>query len=156
MMAGCKATLPQMSETYILDTCIFNRLADEKIHLSDISTDGTFVATHIQLDELRATPMGFQNRRDQLIAAFNGVRPHLVPTQSFCFDVSRFDSAKWSDGQLFNSLKARLDTKKKKANNTQDALIAEVAIVQKITLVTSDNDLAEAAREHGAKVVWIE
>src|SRR5262249_49194950 len=52
-------------------------------------------------------------------------------------------------------LKARLDAKKKKTNNTQDALIAEVAIVQKLTLVTSDNDLADTARELRAKVLFI-
>ena len=62
---------------------------------------------------------------------------------------------KWSDGRLFRSLKTRLDAEKEKPNNTQDALIAEVAIVQKFTLVTSDRNLAEAAREHGAKVLCI-
>jgi predicted nucleic acid-binding protein len=145
-----------MPETYILDTTVFNRLADERIHLSDISTEGVFVATHVQLDELRATPLRCNGRRDELIAAFDGVGPLLVPTESFCFDVSRFDSAKWSDGQLFKSLKARLDAGKKKASNTQDALIAEVAIVQRLTLVTADTDLADAAREHGAKVLCID
>ena len=69
--------------------------------------------------------------------------------------MSGFGISKWSDGQLFKSLKARLDAKKKKANNTVDALIAEVAIVQKFTLVTADIDLAETAREHGAKVLNI-
>jgi predicted nucleic acid-binding protein len=140
-------------ETYILDTCVFNRLSEEKIRLSDISTEGTFFATHVQLDELQATPI--PHKRDQLIAAFKEVAPQLLPTQSFCFDVSRFDDAKWSDGQLFKSPKARLDAKKKKANNTQDALIAEVAIVRRLTLVTADNNLAEAAKEHGAKVLCI-
>ena len=78
-----------------------------------------------------------------------------MPTETFCFDVSHFDIDNWGDGQLFNSLKACLDAKKKKTNNTQDALVAEVAIVQELTLVTADADLAGVARQHGAKVRYI-
>jgi predicted nucleic acid-binding protein len=144
-----------MSETYILDTCVFNRLADDKIRLPDISTDGLFVATHVQLEELKATPMKYKDRREQLIAVFEEVGPHLLPAETFCFDISHFGD-KWSNGRLFKSLKARLDEGKQKANNTQDALIAEVAIVQKLTLVTADTDLADTAREHGGKVLCID
>ncbi len=143
-----------MPETYILDTCVFNRLSDGKIVLSDICVDGVFVATHVQLDELQATSM--QQKREQLVAAFKEVGPELVPTETFCFDISHLDIDKIGDGRLFGSLKARLDASKKKANNTQDALIAEVAIVRKFTLVTSDGRLADAAREHGAKVLCID
>ena len=81
-------------QTYILDTCVFNRLLDEKIRLDDISPDGPFAATHVQFDELKATPTRHGKRRDELIAAFNEVAPLLGPTESFCFDVSHFDSAK--------------------------------------------------------------
>ena len=63
--------------------------------------------------------------------------------------------AKWSDGQLFNKIKVSLDSRKQKQNNTQDALIAEVAIVQGFTLVTSDTDLARIASEYGANVLWL-
>jgi hypothetical protein len=96
-----------------------------------------------------------EGRRNELIAAFKEVGPHLLPTETFCFDVSHLDTDKLGDGRLFNSLKDRVDAKKKKTNNTQDALIAEVAIVQRLTLLTSDSDLADAAREHGAKVLCI-
>lgn len=142
-----------MPETFIFDTCVFNRLADDKIRLPDIATDGRFFATNVQRDELSATR--HDARRDKLIAAFEEVRPDLLPTETFCLDISRLDFDKMGDGRLFGSLKARLDAKKKKANNTKDALIAEVAIVQKLTLVTADTDLADAAREHGAKVLCI-
>jgi predicted nucleic acid-binding protein len=144
-----------MPVTYILDTCVFNRLLDERIRLDEISPDGPFAATHVQLDELQATRMRHVNRRDELIAAFNEVGPGLLPTESFCFDVSHLDIDKWGSGQLFSKLKTCLDAKRKKPNNTHDALIAEVAIVQKFTLVTSDRSLAEAAEEYGAKVLRI-
>lgn len=150
----------KMPKSYIFDTNVFNRLADGKIQLSDIS-DGILFATHVQLDELRATE---GVRREQLLATFKQVGPTLIPTETFCWDVSGFDNARWSDGQLFNSLKACLNAKEKKSgrkanrkkvNSAQDALIAEVAIVQNLTLVTADIDLADAAREHGASVQLI-
>jgi predicted nucleic acid-binding protein len=139
-----------MADGCILDTCIFNRLADGKIELCDISADAIFYATHVQRCELLATTL--ECRREELIATFNAVDPSILPTESFCFDVSHFDSARWSDGELFNHLKACLDDKKQKESNTQDALIAEVAIVQELTLITSDQNLAEIAKMHGANV----
>ena len=92
-----------MFETYIFDTCVFNRLADDKIRLSDIATDGTFFATHVQRDELLATR--HDARRDELIATFREVGPHILPTETFCFDISHLDIDKMGDGQLFSSLK---------------------------------------------------
>jgi predicted nucleic acid-binding protein len=143
-----------MPEPCILDTNVFNRIVEESVRLDGIPGCAEFYATHVQLDELRATPQD-NPKREKLLAAFQQVGPHLLPTESFCWDVSRFDNAKWSDGQLFKSLKASLDAKKKRTSNTQDALIAEVAIVQGLTLVTADKNLAETAREHGAKVQQI-
>jgi hypothetical protein len=141
-----------MLRGYIFDTCVFNRLADGKIGLTEISANGKFYATHVQLDELRATKQHV--RREELVAVFKEVGPNLLPTETFVWGVSGFGS-KWSDGQLFNNLKACLDAKEKKANNAQDAVIAEVAIRQSLILVTADRYLAEAARQHGANVQLI-
>lgn len=64
---------------------------------------------------------------------------------------------RWATGQQAEGLprcereKEAEKDNEEKTNNSQDALIAEVAIVQKLTLVTADNDLAEAAREHGRR-----
>lgn len=43
---------------------------------------------------------------------------------------------------------------KSKANNARDILIAEVAIANEYTLLTSDRDLATVAEKHGGKVVY--
>jgi len=142
-----------MTESYILDTCVFNRLADGEIKLSDISAGGLLFATQLQRDELLATSL--ESRREELVAAFHAVNPRILATETFCCDVSHFDIDKWGNGELFDKLKACLDAKQKKPNNTQDALIAEVAIVQNLTLVTADRNLAETARRHGAKVLCI-
>jgi hypothetical protein len=57
------------------------------------------------------------------------------------------------DGQLLRSLKARLDAEEEKANSVQDALIAEVAIVQKFTLVTSDSNRRRSEEALGEGVM---
>jgi predicted nucleic acid-binding protein len=41
-----------------------------------------------------------------------------------------------------------------KSNNTEDALIAEVAIEHGRVLLTADRDLAEVAKTHGCKVYY--
>jgi predicted nucleic acid-binding protein len=136
---------------YILDTCTFNDLLDGKFHLANISSDGRFLATHIQRDELMATLD--EARRNRLASKFEEVNPVFVPTETFCCDVSRLDGwAKWGAGYLFGELRTFLDARKKRRNNTQDALIAEVAIANGFTLVTSDADLADAATKYGARV----
>jgi predicted nucleic acid-binding protein len=142
-----------MPESFILDTNVFNRLADGKIQLADISRDGKWFATMVQLDELSASKK--DERRRQLVAEFYAVDPDVLATETFCFDISRMDIDKWGDGKLHGRLKACLDAKDEKRSNTRDALIAEVAIVRKFTLVTADRDLADTAEEHGAKVLRI-
>lgn len=61
--------------------------------------------------------------------------------------------SKLGGGGLYSRLKADLDSLNKgKANNTQDALIAEVAIANGYTLLTADYQLAAVAKKHGCTV----
>ena len=81
----------------------------------------------------------------------------MVYTESFAWDVSRWDQGKWSDGVLFEKLKNELDSlNKSKANNVQDVLIAEVAIVNEFTLVTADRHLATVVQSLGGQVAYFE
>lgn len=138
--------------SYVFDTNIFNKLVDGTINVNDLPSDGPFIATHIQIDEINNTKDS--ERRARLFLMFAEVRPAIVPTESFVFDVSRWDHGKWSDGVLFEKLKQDLDAlNKSKSNNIQDVLIAEVAIVNRFTLLTSDRDLAQVVETHGGKVV---
>jgi predicted nucleic acid-binding protein len=56
------------------------------------------------------------------------------------------------NGEVFLAVKTALDGREKKRNNTQDALIAEVAIVNGFTLLTSDRNLADVALGLGANI----
>ena len=137
---------------YVVDTNIFNKLVDGIINVNDLPADSPFVATHIQIDEINNTKDS--ERRVRLFLMFAEVRPEIVPTESFVWDVSRWDHGKWSDGVLFDKLKRDLDSlNKSKSNNTQDVLIAEVVIVNGFILLTSDRHLAQIVEKHGGKVV---
>lgn len=136
---------------YVVDTCIINRLVDGLLSTSDLPGDGEFLATHVQVDELNKTSNS--ERRAQLFLKFTTTIDAMVPTESVVLGVSRLGHSKVSDGTRYDILKADLDSMNHgKANNAQDALIAEVAIANGYVLLTADCDLAKAAERHGCKV----
>ena len=54
-----------------------------------------------------------------------------------------------SRGDLYNAIKSDLDSKNKsKANNSKDALIAEVAAREGYMLLTADHDLFQVIQKH--------
>jgi len=125
---------------YMFDTNIYNHILDGDIVISKFENRAQFVATHIQIDELKNT----QNieRRKKLQKVFQEVTTNELNTDTFILDTSRLDHANLGDGELHNLIKAELDKKNKgKANNHKDALIAETAINNSITFVTHDSDL---------------
>lgn len=140
---------------YVVDTCVFNWLTDSLIGRDTLPSDGGFAITHIQVDEINKT--SDEERRARLLLTQTSLRCKLLPTETFVFDLSRQDHAKWGDGQLFTSMKAELDKLNGgKNNNNRDALIAEAAIANRCTLLTSDRDLSSATRKHGGKVIFYE
>jgi predicted nucleic acid-binding protein len=141
---------------YMLDTNIFNQVLDGDLLIEKLPSDGTFVATHVQKDELAATPD--VNRRSRLLSQFEAVSPNRAITSSFCFDISRFDQAASGDGIVFNILKDALDTLNDgKRNNAQDALIGETCIANGFTLVTCDKDFSETVKQQdGGSVIYFD
>jgi rRNA-processing protein FCF1 len=138
---------------YVVDTSVFNWLADSRIEASALPSDGGFAITHIQVDEINKTKD--EERRARLSLVQASLHCKLLPTQTLVLDVSRLDHAKLSDGKLFTLLKSELDALNgNKHNNARDALIAEVAIANRYTLLTADEDLKSATEKHGGKVVF--
>ena len=112
---------------YVVDTNIFNKLLDGDLLPINLPSDGEFIATHIQIDELNNTKN--IERRAQLFLVFATIAPRLVPTESFALGISRLNQAKLSKkDNLAKVIKNDLDgLNGGKSNNIQDALIAEVA-----------------------------
>lgn len=139
---------------YVLDTNVFNRLLDGLFGLDKLPEGAKFVATHLQIDEIKNTKN--LSRRDSLLDVFAAVGPEMVPTESFVWEVSAWDQCKWSDEKNYaqlDAIKADLDAlNDNKDNNWQDALIAEVALINEFTLITDDRHLSQVARKHGIAV----
>jgi len=139
---------------YVLDTNIFNRLADGAISRSNLPNDSEFIATHIQLDEINNTKDA--ERRARLLLVFVKMAPLIVPTETGVLGLSRLGEFKLGEGQLYAGIKAKLDPMNaNRTNNAQDALIAEVAINNGYGLITADKDLASVAGDNGAQVLFI-
>jgi hypothetical protein len=138
---------------YVVDTSVFNWLANSSIETSELPLDGGFAITHIQMDEINKTKD--EERRARLLLVQASLHCKLLPTQTLVLDVSRIGHAKMGDGRLFNLLRSELDgLNGKKKNNARDALIAEVAIANTYTLLTADEDLKIATEKHGGKVLF--
>ena len=137
---------------YMFDTNIFNRILDGAIEISGFRGRAHFYATHIQLDELKATSN--VQRREELLAVFEEVvGNNKIPTESFSLDVSWLDEAKLGDKEndLCSQIKTELDKlNNNKTNNIQDSLITETAMKNGLTLVTHDSHLFFVATKFGA------
>ena len=132
---------------YVVDTNIINKLVDGFINSAELPTDGEFVASHVQMDELRQTKN--EERREILLLKFDELVDEIVPTESFVLGISKLGQGKLSRGDLYNAIKSDLDSKNKsKANNSKDALIAEVAAREGYMLLTADHDLFQVIQKH--------
>jgi hypothetical protein len=114
---------------YVVDTNIINWLVNGKLSLDDLPGDGEYVATHVQVDELKETKDA--ELREKLLCKFNEIISETILAETFCFNVkgAGLNQAKWSDdgGILYKRIKTDLDNKKPRKNNWEDAVIAEVA-----------------------------
>ena len=142
---------------YLFDTNVFDKL----IQVNDISVESLaqrgfiLYATHIQLDEINDIPTHNEekaNKRKQIRDAYRRLFLE-VPTESFVWDVSRWGMSKWSDDDLYEKIRSDLDKLEKKANNIEDALIAETAIKRGFNLVTEDKALTQVTQEHGGQTI---
>ena len=135
-----------------VDTCVLNKLVDGLIGPEELPGDGSFVASHVQIDEINKTKN--EERRARLFLKFATVIEDLVPTESAVIGVSRIGHAKIGDANLYERLKEGLDKLNQgKKSNIIDALIAEVAIKNDFVLLTADYHLQEVAQKHGCSVI---
>src|SRR4029077_9614703 len=138
---------------YLVDTSVFNWLADGWIQSENLPPDGCFAITHIQIDEINR--VRDEDRRARLLLVQASLRCELLPTRTLVLDVSRLDYACVGDGKLYTSLKTELDILNGgKTNNSRDALIAEAAIANGHVLLTADDDLKSVTKAHGGAVIF--
>ncbi len=137
---------------YIFDTNIFNHILDGNVDSSALETVEPCYSTHIQNDELQATRD--PHRRSRLLAMFTMIPQDHIPTESFILGHSRLDMARLGEGNLYSDIKGKLDEQNGgRSSNIKDALIAETAIMNGLTLVTDDSDLYTVVTEYQSPCV---
>ena len=138
---------------YVVDTSLVNKLVDGFVHADELPKDGWFVASQVQIDELNRTKNA--KRRSELLQRFSELVDELLPTESSVFEISRFDLGKFGDGVAFGAIKLELDSLNGgKKNNSEDALIAEVAMKNGYVLLTADYDLYHVAYTDGIGTMY--
>lgn len=133
----------------MFDTNIFNQMLDDEIDCKMFSDIRCFV-THIQQDEILATKDS--DRKTDLEGIFLSIDKQTIPTETTLIGLSRLGQSKLGDGDLYENLLYQLNVKKRKPNNAEDALIAETAIKNNLTLVTNDENLSLTTIEFGGDV----
>ncbi len=135
---------------YMIDTSVFNHLVKRDVDIKSL-IHGEFYFTYLQLDELNRTPdLELKNR---LLTFFKVLNPKEVPLETFVIGIAKLNSAKLGDGKLQNKILQSMNKTKKHRNNQIDALIAETAFVNKMTLITDDNNLYVACLKNNIKAI---
>lgn len=133
----------------ILDSNVFDDLIGGKLNLSVIEDRSLKIyVTHIQIDEINEC--SDKEKRAGLFNFMIEIRPEKIPTESFIIGTSRIGSAKIGDGNLIDDF--RMDNYKK----TNDALIGETAIKNKLTLITNDKKFKAKVIELGGKALTVD
>jgi predicted nucleic acid-binding protein len=154
--------LEKMMTGYMLDTNVFNDVVAGRIGVDFIARYTVF-ATHVQRDELEHTQN--DDKRANLLSVFHAIDPGMKPTSTAVWDDSVLDNCQFSaeDG-VYEKMLVRLEeldrASRKKSrelmNTSRDVRIAETAIKNDLTVVTTDMNLAKVTREFGGSVLSLE
>jgi predicted nucleic acid-binding protein len=149
-----KRNFPRTMIGYMLDTNVFSRLKDGKIHLDQLPFEGPFFVTHVQRDELNADSC--ETSKAGSWSMFETIDPDAMLTESMVLGISRLGLCKLSDDDLYSRLLAALESRSKRRSNPADAVIAETAIKTGLTLLTCDKALHDSVRDLGGSTEFIE
>ena len=118
----------------IFDSNVFDDLVSGTLDISQFNNPRIEIyITHIQVDEINACTNS--EKRAKLFNIMTEIRPKKLATESFVVGHSRIGSAKIGDGNLIEKLR------NENLNRTNDALIGETAIKNKLILITNDRKL---------------
>ena len=138
----------------MFDTMIFNRILDGNIPIADVKAAATVYVTHIQRGEILNTKS--DRRRQQLLETFTATKVHSLPTRSGVVGIMVVGESVVGTAGLYEPILRALDQMNNAhRNNRKDALIAEAAIIEKLALVTEEENLRMAAEQFGAHCILL-
>ena len=109
-----------------------------------------FYVTHIQVDEIN--DCSDNEKRKKLNLFLTTTSPEVLPTESTIVGVSRVGFSKLGDGEKYNNLKKG----SKRIRKSNDALIGETAIKNKLVLLSNDKQLRNRIRSEGGNAISID
>lgn len=143
---------------YLLDTNVVDCLAgdfDGASRIAGAVDRGRIevLVTHVQIDELAAIPD--QERRSTRFISLVRVRPRLVETSLFVFDLSRLDLARLSDEREAEAFNRHLGGGTARTRHAGDATLAGTAATLGAAFVTENTqDRARTLRGHpGLRII---
>lgn len=133
----------------IFDTNVYDEIVEGVLQVDFLTEKKVkLFTTHIQIDELSNTPDA--DKRAQLFISLIELRARLLPTESFVIGYSRIELAKITDG---DALIDRLE--RGSSRRTNDAIIGEVAIKHKLTLITNDERFKSVVKANGGEAMTV-
>jgi predicted nucleic acid-binding protein len=135
-------------QPFVIDSNIFDKIADERGAASLVGrlvgrNAIELLVTHVQIDEIVATPDAA--RRKHLLSS----APYReVPTHGALYDASKYHKARYTSKPVERDIAAI-----QRRNKAKDALIGTTAKWDGATLVTEDDDFAQDATAQGVAVL---
>lgn len=132
----------------LFDSNIFDEIIAGNLKINEIvkfKENAEFYITHLQVDEIN--DCSNIEKRAKLFLFMAKLAPIVISTSSFIPDKSRLGEARLGDGIIFKELKNG------NGKHTDDALIGETAIKEKLTLVTNDRTLRNKVNSKGGNAI---
>lgn len=138
---------------FMLDTSTINWILDQKVSAGDWTLRRPVFVTDVQLLELMQTPL--PERRESLMGVLSILRPSVIrpdalAPMAYDFGLGLEEETYRSLGRQAPLMAAALGGRFER--NFRDALIAEAALANALTLVTAYAKLARMARSFGIGV----
>ena len=125
----------------MLDTNIFDLLLDNNVNIQGLQKIGEYYTTNVQFSEL--SNISYQKRRSELLNLYNSLDQIKILLRTGIW----LDKLRWDDDQIWiDDIQPEAQSLLGKASVKQpwmDALIGEIAMVEKICVVTNDKDFAK-------------
>lgn len=141
---------------FMLDSMIYDLVASEQ-ELSDrikaavVKGTMTVLSTHIQEDQLAATPD--LTKRNPLLSTLSKITPNHIPTAGAVWDMSKWGDCTWGNGS--DSGIGLEQVASPGGGHVADALVATTAAREADVLVTEDKRLRNRLRGLGTGCeVW--
>lgn len=139
----------------MFDTNIFDKIVDGELDIELLRDNGIKVmVTHVQADEIKKIPDRKKERRERLLDCITIAKE--MPTESFCIGYSAIGKAKIARDVPEGELNIRKEIRKGNLAHIEDALIAETAHYNNLTLITNDGDLYKKYVRHNPDCLMFE